>query len=47
MVGHHLFGAGSTHAAVTLKNWLQATGFTQCQELPGGAARSGLIATKP
>jgi hypothetical protein len=29
-----------------MENWLQETGFTDCQELPGGAARSGLIATK-
>jgi hypothetical protein len=27
--------------------WLRSTGFVDCLELPGGAARSGLIARKP
>jgi hypothetical protein len=35
------FGVGE------MESWLQATGFTNCLELPGGAARSGLITTKP
>ena len=38
---------GRCYGVGEMENWLQATGFTQCQELPGGAARSGLIATKP
>ena len=38
---------GRCYGVGEMENWLQETGFTDCQELPGGAARSGLIATKP
>ncbi len=38
---------GRCYGVGEMENWLQETGFTDCQELPGGAARCGLIATKP
>jgi aminobenzoyl-glutamate utilization protein B len=39
--GHHLFGAASTHAAITLKNWLQATGQKGTLRLYGTPAEEG------
>ncbi|PHX72288.1 MAG: amidohydrolase [Opitutia bacterium] len=39
--GHHLFGAASIHAAVTLKNWLQATGQKGTLRVYGTPAEEG------
>jgi aminobenzoyl-glutamate utilization protein B len=39
--GHHLFGTASTHAAVTLKNWLQATGQKGTLRVYGTPAEEG------
>ena len=39
--GHHLFGAASTHAAITLKNWLQATGQKGTLRVYGTPAEEG------
>jgi aminobenzoyl-glutamate utilization protein B len=39
--GHHLFGAASTHAAITLKNWLQATGQKGTLRVYGSPAEEG------
>lgn len=39
--GHHLFGSASTHAAITLKNWMQATGQKGTLRLYGTPAEEG------
>ena len=39
--GHHLFGAASTAAAITLKNWMQATGQKGTLRLYGTPAEEG------
>lgn len=39
--GHHLFGAASIHAAITLKNWLQATGQKGTLRVYGTPAEEG------
>ena len=38
---------GRCYGTGEMEEWLTAAGFTDCIELPGGAARGGLIATKP
>jgi hypothetical protein len=38
---------GRCYGVGEMESWLQATGFVDCLELPGGAARGGLIARKP
>jgi hypothetical protein len=38
---------GRCYGVGELETWLTEAGFTDCTELPGGAARGGLIATKP
>lgn len=38
---------GRCYGTGEMEEWLTAAGFTDCLELPGGAARGGLIATKP
>jgi len=38
---------GRCYGVGEMETWLRATGFVDCLELPGGAARSGLIARKP
>lgn len=39
--GHHLFGTASTDAAITLKNWMQATGQKGTLRLYGTPAEEG------
>jgi aminobenzoyl-glutamate utilization protein B len=39
--GHHLFGAASTHAAVVLKHWMQATGQKGTLRVYGTPAEEG------
>ena len=39
--GHHLFGAGSTAAAIAVKNWLKANGKTGTVKLMGTPAEEG------
>lgn len=39
--GHHLFGAGSTAAAITIKEWLEATGTKGTIRLYGTPAEEG------
>jgi transposase InsO family protein len=38
---------GRCYGVGELEGWLREAGFTACLELPGGAARGGLIATRP
>jgi acetylserotonin N-methyltransferase len=38
---------GRCYGVGEMEEWLTETGFTDCLELPGGAARGGLIATRP
>lgn len=38
---------GRCYGVGEMEDWLRATGFTDCLELPGGAARGGIIASKP
>lgn len=39
--GHHLFGTGSTHAAISAKEWLEATGSSGTIRLYGTPAEEG------
>src|SRR5690606_5630529 len=39
--GHHLFGAGSTQAAIAVKHWLQRTGQSGTIRLYGTPAEEG------
>lgn len=39
--GHHLFGAGSTHAAIAVKEWLEASGAAGTIRLYGTPAEEG------
>lgn len=38
---------GRCYGVGEMEDWLRATGFTDCLELPGGAARGGILARKP
>lgn len=38
---------GRCYGVGELEGWLRAVGFADCQDVPGGAARGGLVARKP